>query len=112
QKSNTNESNMMMKLENDAAAYIRGLAKEKGRNAEWAEKAVRESVSITGSEALEKNVIEYVASNPKELLQKIHGKKLKKGPAEYTFNTKDAEITKIELGMRYEILKILSNPNV
>lgn len=106
------KNTMMQKMENDAAAYIRGLAREKGRNAEWAEKAVRESVSITASEALEKKVIEYIANDPKDLLKKIHARKITKGKTTYVLNTKNAELEMVKTDWRYSILKIITDPNI
>jgi len=70
-------SAMDKKVMNDAIAYIRGLAEAHGRNADWAEKAVTEAATLTATEALENNVIDLIAANQAELLQKINGRELK-----------------------------------
>jgi len=70
-------STMERKITNDAAAYIRGLAKLRGRNISWAEKAVREAASLSDSEALKLNVIDIIAANVSDLLSQIHGQKIK-----------------------------------
>lgn len=100
------------KLINDAAAYIRGLAELRGRNAEWAEKAVREAASLTSSEALDKNVIDVIAGDVASLLARIDGRIVKLGQAEHTLRTAGAEIVEMEPGWRLELLSILTNPNV
>ena len=64
---------MRNKMVNDSAAYIRGLATQRGRNAEWAEKSVRDSVNITSDEALDLNVIDFIAASIPELLEQIDG---------------------------------------
>ena len=64
---------MRNKMVNDSAAYIRGLATQRGRNAEWAEKSVRDSVNITSTEALDLNVIDFIAPSIPELLEQIGG---------------------------------------
>ena len=67
------EKTMAAKVINDMASYGRGIAEEKGRNAEWVEKAIREAVSITAEEAVENNVVDLVAKNMDDLLQKVDG---------------------------------------
>ena len=70
----TMDEEMVKKVENDFAAYARSLAKQSGRNEEWAEEAVRESVSITSDEALERHVIDLIAKNFTELIEKVDGR--------------------------------------
>jgi membrane-bound serine protease (ClpP class) len=70
----------------DAAAYIRSLAAERGRNADWAEKAVRESVSLTSEEALKQNVIEYVATSRDDLITQLSGKTIEKNGKKIILN--------------------------
>ena len=65
---------MTKKTINDSVAYIRGLAEKRGRNADWAEEAVREAVSITSDEALQLGVIDLIADNLGDLLEQINGR--------------------------------------
>lgn len=101
------------KATNDAAAYIRGLADMRGRNALWAEKAVREAVSITADEALKDKVIDMMADNVPLLLEKLDGRtvKLQSGP-DKKLDTDKAEIINIYPDWRTEILGVITNPNV
>lgn len=103
---------MMKKVENDSAAYIRALAAKKKRNADWAEKAVRESVNITAEEALKLGVIDFTAISLDELLKKLDGKTVEALAGAKTLNTKNAEVKELEPGIRYRVLKVISNPNV
>jgi len=89
---------LMRKQINDAAAYIRGLAKMRGRNAEWAERAVRDAVSLSAEEALKMKVIDVVASDVPDLLQK-----LKKA---------DAPVIEVAVDWRTRILSIVTNPTI
>mgnify|MGYP001569366653 FL=1 len=100
------------KIENDAAAFARTIATERGRNAEWAEKAVRASVSATEREAVKLKVVDLIAENVADLLVKIDGKTVKtvKGPV--TLRTADAPIKKVEIGFRDRFLMIITDPNI
>jgi len=106
------DKTMLKKVENDAAAYIRGIALKRGRNAHWAEKAVRKSVNVTAEEALKLKVINVLAKDKEDLLKKINGMKvdLLSGPA--VVRTKGVEVQVIEMGLRERILKAISDPNV
>lgn len=106
------DEEMKKKIENDAVAYIKSIAKKHNRNESWAEKAVRESVSITSEEALELNVIDLIAPDLITLLNKIDGKKIKVRNREIVLNTKDAEIINKEMGWRHRFLNALSNPEL
>lgn len=101
------------KMVNDAAAYIRGLAERYNRNGEWAEKAVREAVSITATEALANKSIDVIANDVPHLLEQIHGREVKMAK-ELTMklNTKGAKIERIEADWRTELLGIIAHPNV
>lgn len=103
---------MKEKLTNDAAAYIKSIAETRGRNSEWAEKAVRESVSETEEDALKKNIIDFIAKDLDELLEKIDGKKVSVGDAEVILKTKDAVRKRIPMSPRENILSKLANPNI
>src|SRR6058998_3137381 len=102
----------MKKIENDAAAFARTIAVERGRNAEWAEKAVRDAVAITERDALKLKVIDLVADSVPDLLEKVDGRtiKLSKGPV--TLATKGAPVRPIEIGFRDRFLNIITDPNV
>jgi len=102
----------MKKIENDAAAFIRTVALERGRNADWAEKAVRQSVSITEREAVQLKVVDLIAASVPELLDKIDGRTVKtiKGPR--TLATRGAPVKPIEVGFRDRVLNVITDPNV
>jgi len=97
---------------NDAVAYIKGLANRHGRNAEWAERAVREAVSLTATEALERNVIDVVAEHLPELLQAIDGREVRMDEGTLTLTTADLETLEIEADWRTELLAIITNPTL
>jgi len=103
---------MKAKVENDSAAYIRSLAEKRGRNADWAEKAVRESVSVSESEALKLGVIDLEADNLNDLLDKIDGRTVSTAYGDVTLRTKDAEVVNFGMGWRLDFLKAISNPEV
>jgi membrane-bound serine protease (ClpP class) len=105
-------SAMMEKVTNDAAAYIRSLAEKRNRNIEWAEQAVRESVSITESEALELGVIDYVVPTLDSLLSVLDGKEIDLDDQTYVLHTKDAEIITVAMNWRFRILDRISDPNI
>lgn len=100
------------KAVNDAVAYIKSIAEQHGRNAKWAEDAVRKSISATETEALKNNVIDLIADNIQALLTKIDGKKVKVANVERVINTSNATIVKDEMGLRSKILNFISDPNV
>ena len=102
----------MKKIENDAAAFARTIAVERGRNAEWAEKAVRQSVSITEREAVRLKVVDLVADSLPDLLDKIDGRTVKtvKGPV--TLATRSAVVKPIDIGFRDRVLNVITDPNV
>ncbi len=106
------DETMAEKAENDAAAYIRSLAEKMGRNAEWAEEAVRKSVSITETEALKLGVIDLVAEDIKTLLENIDGMVVETSLGEHTVRSKGIKIRYIEMNLRSKILDILSDPNI
>ncbi len=106
------DEDMAKKAENDAAAYIRSIAEKKNRNAEWAEKAVRESVSITEKEALELKVIDLVSVDTVALLEAIDGRTFETTVGKVMVRTKGVNITHREMGVRDRILDIISNPNI
>lgn len=103
---------MSAKATNDAMAFIKSIAAKRGRNAEWGAQAVRNSVSLTETEALENNVIDLIASSEHELLTVIHGKQVTVSSGAVALNTKNATVKSIEMGWGEKMLNILSDPNV
>jgi membrane-bound serine protease (ClpP class) len=106
------DDEMAAKVENDAAAYVESIATKRNRNKEWAIKAVRESVSITETEALKINVIDLIASDLNDLLAQIDGREIKTTAGVKTLATKNIAFNHIEMGTRERILDTLSNPNI
>ena len=103
---------MERKVINDAVAYIRSLAELRGRNVEWAEKTVREASNLPASEALEQNVIDIVADDLDDLLAALHGQTLDVDGREVTLDTASNEIERIVPDWRYELLGLITDPNV
>ena len=106
------DSIMNEKVTNDAAAFIRSISEKRNRNVEWAENAVRKSISITASEALKLKVIDLEAENVNELLEKIDGREVTTVKGEVTLHTKDAEIINYDMTFAQKILGLLSDPNI
>jgi len=106
------DETMMEKVENDAVAYGRGIAEQKGRNADWIEEAIRKSVSVTAEEALKLNVIDVIAKDVNDLLEKIDGREVKLVSGSRVLKTKGAELNKKEMGFREKVLITISNPNI
>jgi membrane-bound serine protease (ClpP class) len=106
------EKTMSEKVVNDMASYGRSIAQEKGRNADWVEKAIRESVSITAEEAVQKNVVDLEAADIDELLTRIDGREITLKQGKVTLKTKDLEKKYFEPGVRDRILKTISDPNI
>jgi membrane-bound serine protease (ClpP class) len=103
---------MNEKATNDAAAFIRTISEKRSRNIQWAEDAVRKSLSITATEALKEGVIDTIAVSLKDLLQKIDGKIISLPAGEKVLNTKNAEIITIEMSFKQKVLDMLSDPNL
>ncbi|HKK17384.1 MAG TPA: NfeD family protein, partial [Opitutales bacterium] len=97
---------------NDAVSYIRGLAELRGRNADWAEEAVRQGVTLTSSEALEKKVINFKVNDVEALLTAMDGLTVDVNEREQTLETEGRSIQKIEPNWRTKLLSIITNPNV
>jgi len=108
----TIDSVMNEKGTNDAAAFIRTIAEKRNRNIEWAEDAVRNSVSITEEEALNKKVIDLIAKNEQDLLNQVDGKKIELASGTKILQTKNAVIESEEMGFFEKILDMLSDPNI
>jgi membrane-bound serine protease (ClpP class) len=108
----TADSVMNTKGVNDAAAFIKSIAEKRHRNAQWAEEAVRYSVSITEEEAIQDSVIDYIANDDRELLVQIDGKKVEMNGGTKILNTKTASIQTSEMGFFQKVLDRLSDPNI
>ncbi|KPP96866.1 nodulation protein NfeD [Marinobacter sp. HL-58] len=105
-------SAMERKVLEDAVSYIRGLAERHGRNADWAEEAVREAVNLGATEALEKNVVDVVADNMASLLEQLDGRNVKMAEGEKTLATANMEITRADPDWRTRLLSVITDPNV
>ena len=103
---------MSRKVLNDAVAYIRGLAARHGRNADWAERAVREADSITSEEALELNVIDLLAADVDSLLTLIDGRKVELSDGEVTLETEGLRLVEREPDWRSEFLAVITDPTI
>lgn len=103
---------MEKKIINDATAYIKGLAKLRGRNESWAEKAVREAASLTAEEALEKNVIDLVAADMTALLEQLEGREVDVKGRLIRLHTGGLIIERIKPDWRSNLLAIITNPNI
>jgi membrane-bound serine protease (ClpP class) len=106
------DETMAEKAVNDASAYIKSLAEKRNRNAEWAENAVRESVSITAKEALESKVIDLISPDLKSLLDTIDQRTVETSTGKQTITTKGMKITRREMSFRDKVLDIISDPNI
>ena len=106
------DSTMNSKSTNDAAAFIRTIAQYRKRNLLWAEDAVRQSVAITDSEALQKKIIDLIVSNDRELLNQIDGKWITRDSTKLQVHTRGAAIQILEMGFTEKLLNIVSDPDV
>lgn len=102
----------MRKAINDAVAHIRALAEQRGRNADWAEKAVREAVSISAEQALKENVVDLIAANRTELLAELDGREVQTAAGTHTLHTQGARVEQVTPGVRSQFLSVIANPSV
>jgi membrane-bound serine protease (ClpP class) len=110
--SNAPTTAMERKVINDAVAYIRGLAELRGRNQDWAEKTVREAANLTATDALASHVIDLIATDRTDLLTKLDGRTIKLDGGTATLDLKDPDIKIVQPGWRYELLSVITDPNV
>jgi membrane-bound serine protease (ClpP class) len=103
---------MAEKVTNDAAAYIKSIAERRGRNVEWAEKAVRESVSASETEALQHKLIDLIAVDLDDLLKQLNGRKVVTAAGERVLRTEGAPLQHVEMSLRQRFLSMLADPNV
>lgn len=106
------DKTMKEKVENDSVAYIKSLAQQRGRNAAWAEDAVRKSVSITEREALKLNVVDLVADDLPALLKQVDGRRINLASGPSVLKTAGAGLREFPMGLRLEWLKTISDPNI
>jgi membrane-bound serine protease (ClpP class) len=112
QAGDNGKTTMERKIINDAAAFIRGLAQLRGRNAEWAEKAVREAVDLTSAEAEAQQVINLVATDVRDLLKQIDGTTLEVFGEVRSLATEDAEIIRFDPDWRTKLLSAITDPTL
>jgi membrane-bound serine protease (ClpP class) len=103
------DDTMSEKVVNDMVAHAKSVAEQRGRNAEWVEKAIRESVAITETEALEKNVIDLVARDLDDLIEQIDGREI---AGKGVLKLDDAQVKRVREDFRTKVLKTISNPNI
>ena len=106
------ENPMESKILNDTVAFIKSIAKERGRNAEWAVDSVVKSDSITAEEAVEKGVVEIIAESDEDLLGQLDGRRVNLNGREIILQTKGADIVTIEMDSRQKFFNVLANPNI
>jgi membrane-bound serine protease (ClpP class) len=106
------KSTLQRKTINDAVAYIRGLAQLRGRNEEWAEKAVREAASLPAGDALKKNVIDIIATSTNDLLKQIDGREVLVKGKKHRFKTAGLTVQEINPDWRSRLLSVITNPNI
>jgi membrane-bound serine protease (ClpP class) len=103
---------MSRKAVSDAVAYIKGLAQLRGRNAQWAEKAVREAVSLPADEAVKINVADLIASDIPDLLKKVHGRTFEIAGVERTLQTEGVALVRLEPDWRSRLLGVITDPSI
>ncbi len=103
---------MERKVLNDAIAYIRGLAEAHGRNADWAEDAVRNAATLTATDALAENVIDLIAADQEELLDAINGREVNLNNTTFTIDTENVSVVHIEPNWRLKILNVIASPEI
>ena len=108
----TDQQVLRRKVTNDAVAKVRAMAERRGRNADWAESAVREAASITANVALEENVIDLIADNVDDLLEQVDGMMVETVDGEVTLETHDVQVERYEPTWREKFLDRLANPNL
>jgi membrane-bound serine protease (ClpP class) len=108
----TMDSTMSEKVANDAVAFIRTIAEKRNRNADWAENAVRNSVSVTATVALQQKIIDLIANDDQELFQQLDGRNVQISSGTVKLHTKSAKVIEYEMSFIEKLLNILSDPNI
>lgn len=111
-KPRSNDQALELKSVNDAVAYIRGLAELRNRNADWAEKAVREAVSLNAKEAKRQNIIDIIAEDLDDLAEQMNGKTVTIKGKDHTIQSSDINFVEAKPNWRTKILMIITDPNV
>lgn len=111
-KEGTPRSAEEAKAVNDAIAYIRGLAQTRGRNAEWAEKAVRDAATLTAPEAKQQQVIDLVANDTPDLLRQLDGRVVRIGQQDVTLKTSNVQVETVAPNWRTQLLAVITNPSI
>lgn len=106
------QGDMRQKVENFTASLSKSIASERGRNIEWAENAVRNSVSITADEAVKQRVVDFIATSRDDLLRQAHGRELRFGDETVRLDVSRFELVMQEMRFKQKLLNILANPNV
>ncbi len=106
------DSTITNKATNDAVAYIRSIADERGRDADWAERAVRQSVSASAEEALDLGIADCIAKNRDELFEKLDGFLVETAEGERALRLRDATVEEFAMSGRYRFLNFLNDPNI
>lgn len=106
------QGTMERKVLNDAIAYLRALAQLRGRNVEWAEKAVRDAATLTAEEAVQERVVDFLAGDLAELLDKADGRRVSVAGAERRLATRGAEVIAVEPDWRMRALGVIADPNI
>jgi membrane-bound serine protease (ClpP class) len=106
------DTTMNDKVTNDAAAFVRTIAEKRSRNIAWAEEAVRKSVSLTGSEAVQQKVVDLLAIDTRQLLEQIDGRTVELTVGTATLHTRTASIDSLDMSFSEKILNIISDPNL
>jgi membrane-bound serine protease (ClpP class) len=106
------DKTMKEKVENDSVAYIKSIAQQRGRNAVWAEDAVRKSVSVTEREAVKLKVVDVVAEDLQALLKQLHGRNVNLPSGPIVLKTADVSVREFPMGLRLEWLKAITDPNI
>jgi membrane-bound serine protease (ClpP class) len=109
---NEMDKTMKEKVENDSVAYIKSLAEQRGRNVTWAEAAVRKSVSVTEREALKLKIVDLVVGDVPTLLKQLDGRTVTLQTGAMVLRTESAAVHEFPMGVRLEVLKALSDPNI
>jgi membrane-bound serine protease (ClpP class) len=106
------DETMTEKITNDAVSYIKSLARRRGRNEDWAERAVRKSASLNAEDAVAENVVDFVAEDLGDLLKKVDGRKVKVANCPMTINVKGARVEEETPDIRERFLAVVTDPNV